>query len=92
MNKRIAAIIIEIMPIISAIIALSLILSPAKAAWLKPIISVTTLLAFLGVGVFFAGHKLVKGDRIVSIIGIADILATISIVLLYIIAIFNFGL
>ena len=92
MNKKIAAIIAEIVPIVSAVAAYALILSALDAAWVRRVIAVTMLLAFLGVAVFFVGRKLAGGDRAVKILGILDCLATAFVIGLYVIAIIAFGM
>ncbi len=92
MNKKIIAVIAEIVPVISVIAAFSLILSPFDSAQVKDGISITMLLGFLGFVFFFIGCKLAKGDRIVQVLGILDWLATLCVIGLYIVAILGFGL
>ena len=92
MNKKTIAIILEIIPILSSVISLVFILMPYDFKTLSFIIPITVLLAFFGFIFFFIGRKLCKENKIVKILGIFDFIATISIVALYIIAIFNFGL
>ena len=59
---------------------------------LKHAITITMLLAFFGFIFFFVGKKLNKTDKIVQILGILDLLATLYVIVLYTIVIFSFGL
>ncbi len=92
MNKKTIAIILEIIPIISAVISWIFILIPYGSEALSFIIPTTFMLAFFGFVFFFIGKKLCKNDKTVKILGICDIASTISIIAIYIIAIFVFGL
>ena len=91
MNKKIIAIILEIIPILSAIISFILLLIPYGSTTISKIIPITFLFAFLGFIFFFVGRKLCK-EKIVKILGIIDLVSTVSIIVVYIIAIFSFGL
>ncbi len=92
MNKKAIAIITEIIPIVSAPVFFLLVTSSYDATWIRRVISVTMLLAFLGFLFFFIGRKLAKGDRTVRILGILDWLATLAVIGFYVLAIFSFGL
>lgn len=92
MSRKIIAMISEILPLISAVLFFLLIFSSHDSALSGVVISITCLLAFFGFVFFFIGRKLVKGDRMVQILGILDLLATLSIVGFYVLAIFSFGL
>ncbi len=93
MKKKNLAIILEIIPIISAIVALSLIFSINETTgFQKVIINITTLLGFLGFVFFIVGRKLARGDKAVLILGILDFVATAGIVIMYVLAILSFGL
>ena len=92
MKKKTLAIILEAIPILSAVVSIGLILSPYNSAPIRGIISAGVLLAFLGFAFFFIGRRLEKGDRAVRILGIFDWLATASIIVLYALAIISFGL
>ena len=92
MNRKTAAIIAEIIPILSAVMSFALIASEYTSEWVKTVISITMLLAFCGFIFFLVGRKLCKGDRVVRILGIFDLLATVSVVGFYILVIFLFGL
>ena len=88
MNKKNIAIILEIIPIISAPISYILITSPYNSKIAKFLI----LTSFLGFVFFFIGRKLNKENKVVKVLGILDWLATLYVVLLYTIVIFIFGL
>ena len=88
MNKKIIAIIIELIPIISAPISYILVISPNNSKMAK----LTILIAFFGFLFFFIGRKLNKDSRLVKVLGILDLLATLYVILLYTIVIFVFGL
>ena len=92
MNRKTAAIIAEIIPILSAVMSFALIASEYTSEWVKTVIFITMLMAFFGFIFFFVGRKLCKGDRAVRILGIFDLLATVSVVGFYILVIFLFGL
>lgn len=93
MKKKNLAIILEIIPIISAIVALSLIFFLNETTgFQKVIINISTLLGFLGFVFFIVGRKLARGDKAVLILGIFDFVATAGIVVMYALAILSFGL
>lgn len=92
MNKKTIAILAESIPLVSAPVFFLLVVSSFDAAWIRRLISVTVLLAFLGFAFFFVGRRLAKGDRIVRILGVLDWLATLSVVGFYALAVFSFGL
>ena len=92
MNRKIIAIILELIPVISAPISYALVISSSDAAPVRRIISIIFLLAFLGFAFFFIGRRLAKEDRTVRILAIIDWLATIYVIAFYILAIFRFGL
>ena len=54
--------------------------------------TIFVIVAFFGFVFFFVGRKLAKGDTAVRILGILDILSTLSIIGFYGLAIFAFGL
>ncbi len=92
MNKKNVAIFVQLVPIISAIISFILIEISYDAELITWIIYITTILAFFGFVFFFIGRKLCKKDKVVQILGILDWLSTIYVILLYVFAIFAFGL
>jgi len=91
-GKKTLAILMELIPVISAPVSYMLVVSSSDAALVRQIISITFCLAFLGFAFFFLGRRLAKGDKIVRILGILDWLATIYVITFYILVIFSFGL
>ena len=92
MNKKNIAIILEIIPVLSAILSFAFVLIPYGSETLSYITPIIVLLAFFGFVFFFIGKKLCNENKTVKILGILDILSTISIIALYILAAFSFGL
>ena len=92
MKKKTIAIVLETIPVVSAVICYLLVGSSADSDLVRGAIRVTMLLAFLGFAFFFAGRRLAGGERAVRILGILDLLATLSVIVFYVLAIFAFGL
>ena len=92
MNKRTLAIIVEVIPLISAPLFFLLFRSAYDSALVRGAILVTMTLAFLGFVFFFVGRKIAGKDMVVLILGILDWMATSSIVGFYIMVIILFGL
>ncbi len=92
MKKKILAIVLEAIPIVSAPLAFSLIRSSLDSSLVRGVICVAMALAFLGVAFFFIGRALAKKDKVVLILGILDIAATVSVIGFYILVIFLFAL
>lgn len=90
--KRVLAIILEIIPILSAILFALMIKLPFEFAAARWITLITMLLALGGFLFFFIGRKIWRGDRIVRILGLLDWLATASVIAVYVFAIFSFGM
>lgn len=90
--KKTIAIILEVIPLFSAVMSFILIKLNNNSELLKYAIMITMLLAFFGFIFFFVGKKLNKTDKIVQILGILDLLATLYVIVLYTIVIFSFGL
>ena len=84
MDKRKAAIILELIPIVSALISLLLIVSPLDSGAVATIIAITMLLASFGFVFFILGHVLAKGDKAVKVLGIFDWLATAYVIGVYV--------
>ena len=76
MNKRTILILIKLIPVVSAALSFILIFSNAQAV------------AFLGFAFFFAGRKAAKEDKTLKILGILDILSTVSIIVFYAVVFF----
>ncbi len=92
MNKKNMIIAAETVPIISAILSLIFLLLPNGSNLISRIMPAVTLVAFLGFIFFFVGRKFCKKNKIVKILGILDILSTVYVIVLYIMAVFSFGL
>ena len=92
MNKKTIAIILELIPIISAITSFILIASHYDVTIARHIIKITIILSFIGFIFFLIGRKIIKKDKLVKILGILDLFATLYVILLYLIAFFSFGL
>ena len=92
MNKRTIAIIIEALPVISALMLFILLWSSVDTDLVRKLNTIFVIVAFFGFVFFFVGRKLAKGDTAVRILGILDILSTLSIIGFYGLAIFAFGL
>ena len=92
MDKKTIVITAKLIPVISAMVSYLLIFGSFKAAWISKVTGVTVILAFLGVGFFFIGRKLAREDRMLRILGILDILSSISIIVLYALAFASVGM
>ena len=90
--KKTIAMIAGIIPVVSAVIAIFLMVSHFDSAVIRTVINITTFLGFLGFVFFFVGRKLAGEDKTIRILGVLDLLATASIVGFYIVAILAFGL
>lgn len=90
--KKTIAIILEIIPIISAVTAITLMFMSLDNQTVRGVINVSTVLGFFGFVAFIIGRILEKKDKAVFILGILDIVATLSIIGIYVLAIFSFGL
>ena len=74
--KTTIAIILELLPVISAPLSYLLIITDFNSRFVGGMIAITLLLSFLGFVFFFIGRKLAKGNKAVLILGILDWLAT----------------
>ena len=92
MIKKTIALILEWIPIISAPVSYILVMSASDSNLIRRLIAVTLLLAFLGFIFAIIGRKLAKEDRAVRVLSIIDRLATVYVIVFYVIAIFSFGL
>lgn len=92
MNKKSIAIITELIPVVSAITAYTLIVSPADSTLVRGIIGVTMLLAFLGFVFYIIGRKLAKEDKAVRVLGVLDCITPVLVIALYVVAFLVFGL
>ena len=92
MNKKTIAIILEPIPVVSAVLTITLIVLPLSSAFIRKLITVTFVLALLGFVFFFIGRKLAGEDKAVRVLGILDLLSGVVIVGYYVLAIMVFGL
>ena len=94
--KKAVAVVLEIIPVICAIasIVLTFVLpeSVIAPAMVNKFNCVLMPLAFLGFVFFFIGRKLAKEEKAVRVLGILDWVASFSIILVFVAAIFAFGL
>ena len=84
MDKNKAAIILELIPIVSALISLLLIVLPLDSGASGTIIAITMLLASFGFVFFILGRVLAKENKAVKILGIFDWLATVYVIGVYV--------
>jgi len=92
MKNRTAVILLKLIPVIAAPLAYILMIFLASSKAVGNIIAILTLLGFLGFAFFFIGRKHFREDKAVRILSILDILATLIVVGIYIIAMMVFGL
>ena len=91
MMKKLA-IILEIIPVVSAIIFNVLVRAPFDSAVLRWAGLITMFLGLAGFVFFFIGRKLAGGDKTVLLLGILDWLATAAVISVYVLAIFAIGM
>ena len=92
MNKKITAIILELIPLVSVAVSFYLIIAGDFSGTKRMVISITFLLAFLGFIPFIVGRKIAGEYRAVQLLGILDLVTTIYVIGFYVLAIFSFGL
>ncbi len=80
MNKKNILIFIKLIPVISAVLSFILIFSNAQAG---TVTTISVILAFLGFVFFFIGRRSAREDKTLKILGVLDILATVSIIVMY---------
>jgi hypothetical protein len=88
MMKRITAVIIELIPVLSVISALLLLKRDADSPFLRIITMIVFIFAFFGFVAFFIGRKLAREDKAVKILGVLDWISTAIIVGIYVLAFF----
>ena len=91
-NRKKIALVLEALPVICVPLSYLLILNNADRSIVRGIIGIATVIAFFGFVFFIIGRKLVREDKTILVLGILDILATLFILGIYVIAIFSFGL
>ena len=90
--KKVIAIILEIIPLISAVLSYTLVVFGTDSELIRTVIAVVFLLAFLGFVFFFIGRWLAKESKAVRILGIFDWLATVFIIGFYLFAFLSIAL
>lgn len=85
-------IILKIIPVLSSLLSYILIHTNYTSLIVKYIVLLTFILSFFGFLFFFIGRKKYKDDKIIRILNVLDLLSTLYVIVLYIIAIFIFGL
>ena len=88
MKKRTAAVLIELIPILSVISALLLLNRDTDSPFLRVVTAVSFILAFFGFAAFFIGRKLAREDKTVTILGVLDWTSTAIIMGIYALAFF----
>ena len=86
--KKIIAIILELIPIISGIISYLFVFIFKTSSYINAIPFLITFLGFI----FFLVARKIYNDRVIKILGILDIICTFLIIVFYILVIFIFGL
>jgi hypothetical protein len=89
--KKTTAVIIELIPVVSAVLFFALLRMHADNTFTSIMSVVTLILAFFGFVFFFIGRRLAKGDKAVRILGILDWLSTVSIIGLYALVFYALG-
>ena len=92
MNRKTVAIIIELIPVIAAPLAIVLMLAAVDSTVIRWVINIATLIGFLGFVFFIVGRIIGKKSKAIIFLGILDILATLSIVGFYVLAIISIAL
>lgn len=83
MDRKTVLTIIKLIPPVSAALAFILIFTSAQAGWLT---TAAVLLGFFGFVFFFIGRKTAKEDKTLRILGWLDLLSTVAIIALYVLA------
>ena len=90
MTKKTFAVTAELLPIISAPLAIFLMVSPFDSGLIRHIINITTALGILGFVIFAGIRLLVKDSKLVLALGILDILATIVVIGFYVVGLTSY--
>ncbi len=86
MNRKTQAVLLELVPIISAILGPALVVTDWDGPVIRWVIRITFLLAALGFLFFFAGRKLEPEDKLVRFLGILDLCSILVIMGIYVLA------
>lgn len=92
MNKKIIAIVMELIPVVSAVVSFYLFTTSKDSALIRKTLLVSVVLALLGIVFFILGRKLAGEDKTVRILGLLDLTASIYVIVFYVLVIFSFGL
>ena len=92
MSKKIIAIVLELIPVISAVESFYLFNTSKDSALIRRTLLISFLLALLGIVFFFVGRKMAGDDKAVRILGLVDLVASIYVIAFYVLVIFSFGL
>ena len=90
--KKMVAVILELIPVLSALLAYILFQSQYNTELIRTMILVAIILSFNGFAFGIAGCLLAGKDKIVKILALLDFLTTGLVVGFYILVIFLFGL
>ncbi len=92
MSKKIIAIVLESIPVISVVVSFYLFNTSKDSALIRRTLLISFLLALLGIVFFFVGRKMAGDDKAVRILGLVDLVASIYVIAFYVLVIFSFGL
>ncbi len=92
MGKKLVAIVLELIPVVSAVASFYLFNTSKDAGLIRRTLLISFLIALLGIAFFFVGRKLAGDDKAVRILGLIDLVASIYVIVFYILVIFSFGL
>ncbi len=91
MNKKNVAMVLEIIPIVSIVFVVLSSFMKVDAGPITLIRAICMLIAFFGFVFFIIGRKLAKEEKVVRILGICDILATVGVIAIYVLVFIAIG-
>ena len=92
MNKKIIAIVLELIPVVSAVVSFYLFTTSKDSVLIRETLLVSFVFSLLGRAFFIVGRKLAGDDKTVRILGLLDLVASIYVIAFYVLAIISFGL
>ena len=92
MGKKIIAIVLELIPVVSAVVSFYLFTTSKDAALIRQTLLISFVIGLLGIAFFIVGRKLAGDDKAVRILGLLDLVASIYVIVFYVLAIISFGL
>ena len=92
MNKKIIALILELIPVVSAVVSFYLFTTSKDPALIRKTLLISFVLGLLGLAFFFVGRRLAGDDKTVQLLGMLDLLASVYVIVFYLFAILSFGL